>query len=331
MSRTTLAPTGARTTARGLLALTVAVAATSVISNSASAAFVTLNSPDLRYNIRASEFGNFGPAWTGGIARGNFGDGNGLQDFVTASSLMLSRNGTSQWLTNTVLVADASPIGGTHMTNAPTSDTTVGNVRNTSFTVPGFSNLNVQLRQEAANDGFHQTYTFTNTSTANTSLTLVDAADFDVPFSNALANRLDVISPSRLAVFDGSSFQRTAYRYADRNYNAFAAIHHPDGVTGRMFMAAYNADAIPASGVNAFRTLSEDFDFPALIGNNDINGDQISDSFLDIGFHMQYNLVLAPNQPQSIMITTLISNVPEPTTLGALGATALLTLRRRRR
>lgn len=331
MSRTTLAPTGARTVARGLIALTAAVAATSVLSSSADAAFVTLNSPDLRYNIRASEFGNFGPAWTGGIARGNFGDGNGLQEFATASSLMLSRNGTSQWLTNTVLVADASPIGGTNMTNAPISDSTVGNVRNTTFTVPGFANLTVQLRQEAANDGFHQTYTFTNTSTALTSLTLVDAVDLDVPFSNALANKGDVVDSTRLAVYDGTALQRTAWRYADRNYNAFSVIHHPDGVTGRMFMAAYNADAIPASGVNAFRTLSEDFDFPALIGNNDTNGDQISDSFLDIGLHMQYNLSLAPNQPQSIMITTQISNVPEPTTLGALGATALLTLRRRRK
>ncbi|HQY88969.1 MAG TPA: hypothetical protein PK402_09935, partial [Tepidisphaeraceae bacterium] len=88
---------------------------------------------------------------------------------------------------------------------------------------------------------------------------------------------------------------------------------------------------IPASGLNAFRTLSEDFDFPALIGNEDTNGDLLTDGLRDVGFHMQYNLALAANQPQSIRITTEISRLPEPTTLAVLAAPAMVLLRRRRK
>ena len=278
---------------------------------------VSLTSPDGKWRLNSDEFGASGgglPGGGGGFR--DFGSGT-LTDYSWATSMMLTDGVTRQALTSDNGAGfTASTLGAGNLI----SDSTVGNVRTSSYSVTGFPTLRVTLTQTAANAGITQQYLFTNMGATALNLTAVSFHDVDLDGATFL-NDTVFASGGKLSVTEGG--RTVGFSSSPLGYQGFLAGFVPGGgVTGSLDTFVWNNFGIPAGNLNSFR----DVNGGVLNGNLDANNDGVSDAVMDVGYAFQNVFSIPAGGSATMTLTT----VPEPSA-ALLGVLALGALGRRRR
>jgi|GEM_PF-6238659 len=287
----------------------------------ATAALVTLTSPDNKWRLSSDEFGAHGEGVPGSFAQRDFG--TGLTGYSWAASVLLTDGATRQWL---------GSAGGFGVVNTPTmgagnvvSDTgAVGNQRTSVFNVPGFANIQVSLTQTVANSGITHQYVITNSGGSPVDLTFMQFHDVDLDGGTFL-NDIAFAVPGAVGVSEGG--REVYFSPSPVGYAGYLVGTHPPegGITGNLNLIGFNNFGIPGANLNQFR----DVQAGTINGDMDVNGDLRTDNVADVGYLFHNNL----NIPAGGSVTLIQQQVaiPEPAA-GFLGLLAIgLAARRRRR
>jgi MYXO-CTERM domain-containing protein len=298
-------------------ALCLLLAATSLLP--ARAAIVSLTSPDGKWRLASDEFGAYGIAATNSSAQRDFGDGLGLTEYSWASSLFLMEGGTRQWVTG----IDLDFVGQTLLTAGNVlSDSTVGSVRTSAFSVPNFANLRIDLIQSVTNAGITQQFSFTNNRLTSMTFSVVSFHDVDLD-ENTAGNDIIALNNGTMQISEGG--RNLYFSPAAPGYVGYLAATTSGGITTNLDAIAFNNFGIPAGAFNQFRNV----DSAVLNGSTDLNNDKISDVVGDVGYLFQNNLTIPAGG--TVVFNYGTQAVPEPSSalLGLFGA-SLLARRRRR-
>ena len=301
-----------------IFAIAALLATAAYIPTARAATLVNLTSPDGKWSLSSDEFGAYGIAAGGSFAQRDFG--LGLTQYSWASSMLLVEGSTRRWLTGTGLGLASQTL----LTDSELiSDSTVGNVRTSSFNVPGFANIRMDLIQSVTNNGITQQYVITNTRATAATLRLISFHDVDL---DDVTSGNDIIADAGGVLKISEGGRDVFFTPALTGYIGYlGGIVPTGGVTNNLDVVGYNSFGIPAANLNQFRDIANG----AVGVNRDTNNDKISDVVADVGYLFQNNLSIPAGGSVTLSYNTL-SVVPEPSSAMLCLLGLGLAIRRRR-